>query len=81
MPRHGAIIFGDLTGKLDVLLVACEKCGRSGRYSVRRLIDQRGGDGKIIDWKDDIAADCPRRKAANYSDQCGARCPNLVRIV
>jgi hypothetical protein len=25
-------------------------------------------DGKIIDWKDDLTADCPRKKAANYSD-------------
>ena len=28
MPRDGAIIFSDLEGKLDVLRVACEKCGR-----------------------------------------------------
>jgi hypothetical protein len=35
MPRDGAIIFGDLVGKLDVLEVACEKCGRRGRYPVR----------------------------------------------
>jgi len=26
MPRDGAIIFGDLVGKLDVLRVHCEKC-------------------------------------------------------
>ena len=32
MPRDGAIIFSDLIGKLDVLRVACEKCGRNGRY-------------------------------------------------
>lgn len=25
MPRDGAIIFGDLIGKLDVLRVACDK--------------------------------------------------------
>ena len=31
MPRDGAIIFSDLIGKLDVLRVACEKCGRDGR--------------------------------------------------
>jgi hypothetical protein len=30
MPRDGAIIFGDLIGKLDVLHVACDKCGRKG---------------------------------------------------
>jgi hypothetical protein len=31
MPRDGAIIFGDVIGKLDVLAVACDKCGRAGR--------------------------------------------------
>jgi hypothetical protein len=39
MPRHGAITFRDLIGKLDVPRVECEKCGRTGQYSVRRLID------------------------------------------
>jgi hypothetical protein len=28
MPRDGAIIFGDLISKLDVLRVECPKCGR-----------------------------------------------------
>ena len=28
MPRDGAIVFSDLIGKLDMLRVACEKCGR-----------------------------------------------------
>jgi hypothetical protein len=28
MPRDGAIIFGDLIGKLDVLRIECAKCGR-----------------------------------------------------
>jgi hypothetical protein len=28
MPRDGAIIFRDIVGKLDVLNVECEKCGR-----------------------------------------------------
>jgi hypothetical protein len=34
-------------------VVECEKCGRTGRYAVRRLIDQRGRDGKLIDCKDE----------------------------
>jgi len=49
MPRDGAIIFGDLIGKLDVLRVACEKCGREGRYAVWRLIHARGRDAKVIE--------------------------------
>jgi hypothetical protein len=39
MPRDGAIIFGDLIGKLDVLRVTCDKCARAGRYPLQRLID------------------------------------------
>jgi len=50
MLRDGAIIFGDLTGKLDVPYVHCAKCARSGRNQVKRLIEERGRDGKIIDW-------------------------------
>jgi hypothetical protein len=34
MPRGGAIIFGDLFGKLDVLRVAWDKCHIAGRYRV-----------------------------------------------
>ena len=33
MPRDGAIIFSDLIGKLDVLRVSCEKCGRDDHIS------------------------------------------------
>src|SRR5262245_26385146 len=44
MPRDGATIFSDLIGKLDTVYVACSKCGRSGRYRLRCLIDQRGRD-------------------------------------
>lgn len=48
MPRDGAIVFSDLIGKLDVLNVACEKCGRAGRYRLDRLIQDRGRDAKLI---------------------------------
>jgi hypothetical protein len=34
--------FGDLAGKLDVLAVACDKCGRSGRYRVATLAETIG---------------------------------------
>ena len=38
MPRDGATIFGDLIGKLDVLRVACNKCGRAGRWRLRQRL-------------------------------------------
>jgi hypothetical protein len=30
--RGGAIIFSDLIGRLDLIRVACDKCGRDGCY-------------------------------------------------
>jgi hypothetical protein len=50
MPREGAIVFRDLVGKLDVLNVECEKCGRRGRYHLHRLIERYGIDTKLFDW-------------------------------
>ena len=42
MPRDGAIIFGDLIGKLDLLRIECPKCGRSGRYRLADLLMRYG---------------------------------------
>ena len=66
MPRAGAIIFGDLIGRLNVLAVACDKCHRRGHYRLCRLIDQHGHDGRIVDFLDDIAGDCPKRVTVNW---------------
>ena len=81
MPRDGAIIFSDLIGKTEVLRVTCEKCGRDGRYIVARLIRNRGRDGKVIDWLDELTAECPKKIAHNMNDPCGARCRDLARVL
>ena len=81
MPRDGAIIFSDLTGKLEVLRVTCEKCGRDGRYILARLARQRGRDAKLIDWLDELTAECPKKIALNMNDPCGARCRDLARVL
>jgi hypothetical protein len=81
MPRDGAIIFSDLTGKLGTSRVVCEKCERAGNYRVARLIHERGRDGKVIDWLDEITADCPKKIAHSMNDQCGARCPDLATVM
>jgi hypothetical protein len=79
MPRQGAIIFRDLA--VDVLNVECAKCGRRGRYHLDRLIARYGIDAKLFDWTDEITADYPRKNAKNLYDQCGARCPDLPKVV
>jgi hypothetical protein len=81
MPRDGAIIFRDLVGKLGVLNVECDKCGRRGRYMLARLIARYGLDAKLFERSDEITADCPRKHSSNLYDQCGARCPDLSRLV
>ena len=81
MPRDGAIIFSDLIGKLDVLRVRCDKCGRDGCYGLSRLIDKRGRNGKVIDWLDELTADCPKNVAHNMNDPCCAKCPQLPKVL
>jgi hypothetical protein len=81
MPRDGAIIFGDLIGKLDMLHVACDKCGRKGRYALARFVEQHGYDGKVLDLLSEITADCPKKQAGNMSDQCAAWCPDLPKVM
>jgi len=81
MARPPGTTFGDLIGKLDVLVVECPKCDRTGRYALRWLIQKRGPDVRILDWLDELTADCPRKRAASVSDQCHARCPDLPRVV
>jgi hypothetical protein len=81
MPREGAIIFRDIVGKLAVLRIECDKCGRAGRYRVNRLIERYGIDAKLFEWSDEITAGCPRKIANRLNDLCGARCPDLPKVV
>ena len=75
MPRDGAIIFSDLIGKLDMLRVSCDKCGRDGCYGPGRLIEKRGRDA------DELTAECPKKTAHNMNDRCGARCQDLAKVL
>jgi hypothetical protein len=83
MRRSGAITFGDLAGRLDVLRVACSKCDRAGQYSVARLIERHGADAGLPDWKATITADCPRRPkpGSRIWNLCGAHFPDLNAVM
>lgn len=81
MPRDGAIVSGDLVGKLDALRVECSKCGRAGRYRIADLIERYGRDGKLLAFTDDVTATCERRRARSDSDPCGAIFPDLPRVL
>lgn len=77
MGRDGALIVSDLYGKLDMLRVECAKCERRGRYKVAKLPPGL----KLTDWLAQLTADCPRRIANKFVDQCGACFPDLPKIL
>ena len=81
MSRDGAIIFGDLIGKLDMLRVECPKCGRSARYRLADLITRYGRDEKALAFTADVTANCERKQARSDSDPCGAICPDLPKVL
>jgi hypothetical protein len=82
MPQDGAIIFSDLIGKLDVLRVTCDH-GHGFRSGDLGDNDRRGHTwrAKISDWLRELTADCPKKAAKNWSDQCAARCPDLAAVL
>jgi hypothetical protein len=81
MVRDGSLTPADLLGKLDVLRVLCTKCDRAGRYPIARLIETIGPHANMADWLSKIAADCPRKRKNSFSDQCGALCPDLPKVL
>jgi len=71
--------FRDLIGKLEVLTIECDKCGRRGRYHLHRLIERYSIDAKLLDWSDEITAGLPTK--AGEQPQRYLRCavPGFVK--
>jgi hypothetical protein len=56
-PRNnGAIIIGDLIGKLGVLRIECAESGRAGQYPLAHLIARYGRAEKLFTWTDEMTA-------------------------
>ena len=43
--------------------------------------EKRGRDAKLIDWLDELTAECPKGLARKLNDPCGARCRDLARVL
>jgi hypothetical protein len=68
MPRDGALVLSDL--RQPPLMIACEPCGRRGRLSVAKLMQQHN-DAKLTDLLQTLA-DCRKARSASIHDRCKA---------
>jgi hypothetical protein len=56
--------------RTPTLLIECEPCGRHGRYSIPKLIEQYG-DARLPELLD-VLADCPKARSQSVYDRCKA---------
>jgi thymidine kinase len=47
LSTSGAVTLGGIADKITMLEVACSRCGRHGRLSVARVIEQHGENAKL----------------------------------
>lgn len=73
MPRDGALLLADYPGEL--VRLACDRCGRTGRYRRTALAARFGPDMALPDMLAALAA-CDRR--GRMHDGCRARYPDLA---
>jgi hypothetical protein len=80
MPRDGAIIFGDLIGKLDMLRVECPKCGRVGQYRLADLLMRYGRAEKLLALRKMLRRIAPasRRAATMILETRTSDCPLII---
>jgi hypothetical protein len=78
--RDGAITFADLVGRLTVVRVDCDRCGRHGRYLVDKLIYDHGADAKLIEWFSRLTSDCRQKNERGVVQACQAVMPDLTRL-
>lgn len=77
---RGAVTLGDLRGRLAVLSVECEKCGRTGRYRLAGLIEAHGKDTSLPDLASFLAKRCEQPSSSPSLGHCPIRFPDLANL-
>ena len=75
------LVFADIEGKLDMLRVECTRCGRKGRYRVRKRIEKYGRKANMMKWKQQLNGGCPKRDAPQLHERCDLLCPDLPKVL
>jgi hypothetical protein len=76
----GAILIGDVVGKIRMLEIVCTRCPRRGRMSIARLLAEHGPDYPIYRVWENVNADCPHRDSASIYERCRVHGANLVGV-
>jgi hypothetical protein len=71
------ITLGQISDRLSVLEVSCNRCDRRRRLNVDRLIAEPGQQLPIPQLRNVIASGCPRMMAGHLHDVCGVHFPGL----
>jgi len=73
----GSITLGAVAARTPVLIVACSRCDRAGRYRLDRLIARHGAGFGIPRL---LVDDCQKRASVDAYDRCGVHCPELPSL-
>ena len=70
MPRDGSLTLSDI--REPTLAIGCERCGRHGLYSVKRLIAAHGADAKLTELLVTLA-NCEKARSFSIYDRFKAK--------
>ena len=70
---NGSLQLSEYPG--DIVRLSCEKCGRSGQYRKRKLIERYSADMRLPDLREEIAQ-CSRHGQTH--DACMVRYVDLI---
>jgi hypothetical protein len=73
----GSITLDQVATHMAVLVVACSRCDRAGRYNLDTLIALHGPGFGIPELLHLVSKDCPKRQSLSAYDICGVHCPEL----
>ena len=77
MAAGGAILLGELVGRLDMLDVAAASVLGAAAYGVARLLEDHGPAMPLPQLRSIVAADCAGWTAQQIHQQCGVMFPGL----
>ena len=68
---------GEIAARTGLLVVACSRCERRGRYRLDNLITRHGADAGVRVIVPELTADCLQRDSVALMERCDILFPEL----